>query len=385
MGSRDALIPLHSHGSVHTAYRKLLDPMLAPRAVAYLEPHIRELADSLIDAFADRGHVEFHDEFAVPIAATIFLQLFGLPVTDMEFLNSTKDEILKNHGETPEERARLSVEAGDRLRGYLGEKLDERELESEPRDDLIGRFTTFEVEGRRLDRDEILRIMHLFTIAGLDTVTASLTCIVGWFARHPRELERVVVDPDVLPAAIEELMRYENPVLTSGGRMAVADTEVNGLPVKAGDLVTQCWTTANLDPEVFRRPADGRLRPERQPSHRLRCRVAPLSRITPRPAGVAHRGRPVPPPDPRLHDHAGRDAGVPPCRGPCRDLPPLSSATLRAGRRQAASGHGDVHEACADVLAETLRLRVVARRRRRHPRRECPSTTKLTARRLASS
>ena len=254
MGSRDALIPLHSHGSEHTAYRKLLDPLLAPRAVAYLEPHIRELADSLIDAFVDRGRVEFHDEFAVPIAATIFLQLFGLPISDMEFLNSTKDEILKNHGETPEERARLSVEAGDRFRGYLSEKLDEREREPEPRDDLIGRFMTFEVDGRGLDRDEILRIMHLFTIAGLDTVTASLTCIVGWFARHPRELERVVADPDVLPAAIEELMRYENPVLTSGGRMAIADTEVNGCPVKAGDLVTQCWTTANLDPEVFADP-----------------------------------------------------------------------------------------------------------------------------------
>ena len=96
--------------------------------------------------------------------------------------------------------------------------------------------------------------MHLFTIAGLDTVTASLTCIVGWFARHPEGLARVVEHPDVLPAAIEELMRYENPVLTSGGRMATADTEVNGVPVKAGDFVTQCWTTANLDPEVFPDP-----------------------------------------------------------------------------------------------------------------------------------
>ena len=157
MGSRDALIPLHSHGSSHTAYRKLLDPLLAPKAVAYLEPHIRDLADSLIDAFVDRGHVEFHDEFAVPIAATIFLQLFGLPVTDMEFLNSTKDEILKNGGATPEARTKLSVEAGDRLRAYLNEKLDERALEAEPRDDLIGRFTTFEVDGRSLDRDEILQ------------------------------------------------------------------------------------------------------------------------------------------------------------------------------------------------------------------------------------
>jgi cytochrome P450 len=254
MGSRNALIPLHSHGSSHTAYRKLLDPLLAPKALAYLEPHIRDLADSLIDVFVDRGRVEFHDEFAVPIAATIFLQLFGLPVTDMEFLNSTKDEILKNGGDTPEARAKLSVEAGDRLRAYLNDKLDERALESEPRDDLIGRFTTFAVDGRSLDRDEILRIMHLFTIAGLDTVTASLTCIVGWFARHRQELERVVVHPDVLPAAIEELMRYENPVLTSGGRMATADTDVNGVPVKAGDLVTQCWTTANLDPEVFPDP-----------------------------------------------------------------------------------------------------------------------------------
>ena len=163
--------------------------------------------------------------------------------------------------------------------------------------------------------------MHLFTIAGLDTVTASLTCIVGWFARHPRELERVVVHPDVLPAAIEELMRYENPVLTSGGRMATADTDVNGVPVKAGDLVTQCWTTANLDPEVFPDPLTVDFDRSGNRHIAFAVRVAPLSRITPRPVGAAHGGRPAASPDPQLHDHAGRDAAVPPRRCPGRDLP----------------------------------------------------------------
>ena len=251
MGAREPLIPLHVDGDTHTRFRRLLDPLLAPRQIAYLEDDIRALADELIDTFADRGTVELHDEFAVPLPCTTFLRLAGLPVEDLHFLNGVKDEILKNDATTQEEHARIAQEAGDRLRANLAQNLDQREQEGTPRDDLIGRFMTFEVDGQRLSRDEIMNIVHLFVIAGLDTVTASLTCIVGWFARHPDEQRRVMEDPSLLPAAIEELMRFENPVLTSGGRMAIADTEVNGVPVRKGDSVSLCWSTGDLDPDAF--------------------------------------------------------------------------------------------------------------------------------------
>ena len=152
------------------------------------------------------------------------------------------------------EMHRLGVMSGNRLREYLGAELDRRAGEAEPRDDLIGRFMTFEMDGRRLTRSEILNVMHLFTIAGLDTVTASLTCVVGWLARHPGEQQRVMAQPELLASAIEELLRFENPVLAGGPRWAARDTEFRGCPIREGEMIQACWTTANLDPAHFPDP-----------------------------------------------------------------------------------------------------------------------------------
>jgi cytochrome P450 len=254
MGAREALIPLHLHGDLHRRFRRLLDPLLTPRRVAGLEAVVRSLASDLVDGFVSDGRVELHDAFAVPLPCITFLELFGLPLDDFEFLNATKDEILKNDGTTLAEHLELSTAAGDRLREHLGRRLDEYQERGETRDDLIGAFLSFEVDGTRLSRSDMVNIMHLFTIAGLDTVTASLSCIVSWFARHPEQRRQVVANPDLLPAAIEELMRYENPVLVGGPRLATEDTEVNGCPVRSGDMVSLCWSTANLDPASFRDP-----------------------------------------------------------------------------------------------------------------------------------
>jgi cytochrome P450 len=256
MGSREPLVPLHIDGEPHKRVRKLLDPLLAPSKVAALEPEIRTLADELIDGFIGDGHVELHDRFCAPLPSTIFLRLFGMPVEDMTFLVAMKDRILKNDGRTVEEKEAIGIDAGDRLRERLRQRLTERRTEASPRDDLIGRFLTFEAEGERLGDDEILNIMHLFTIAGLDTVTSSLSCIIAWFAKHDDERRRVVVEPDLLPAAIEELMRFESPVPSGGLRWAAADTIVNGVPVRQGDRVYLCWGSANVDPAEFACPLE---------------------------------------------------------------------------------------------------------------------------------
>ncbi len=285
MGSREALIPLNVDGDRHRRYRKILDPLLAPRKMAVLEPGIRQLASKLIDGFINDGQVELHDAFAVPLPSQTFLQLFGLPIEDAEFLNGIKNQILKNAGATLEEHNALAVEAGDELKAYLEVKIAEREKEGAPRDDLLGACMSYVTDdGSRLTRDEIMNIAHLFVIAGLDTVTASLTCIIGWFARHPEERRQVMADPSLLPAAIEELMRFENPVLMGGPRFATADTEVNGVPVKAGDMVALCWTTADLDGDVFSDPLTVDLqRPENRhiafAAGRHRCLGSHLARL----------------------------------------------------------------------------------------------------------
>lgn len=256
MGSREPLIPLHLDGEVHKRYRRLIDPLLAPKRMAALEPDVRKLADELIDGFIDAGQVEFHDAFCTPLPCIMFLRLFGLPMEDLDFLIACKDGILKNDGATFEEHEQLAWESGDRLRERLTLRLEERRRTGEVRDDLIGAFMTFELDGDRLTDAEVVNLMHMFTVAGLDTVTSSLSVIVAWLAGHEAERRRVFEQPDLLPSAIEELMRWESPVPQGGARWAMVDSEINGIPVKAGERVSLCWATANIDPDTFERPTD---------------------------------------------------------------------------------------------------------------------------------
>ena len=254
MGSSDPLIPLHLDGDLHRHYRKLLDPIFAPKKMAALEPDIRVLADELIDGFAGDGHVELHQAFCVPLPSTIFLRLFGLPLEDATFLIAQKDRILKNEAATREEAEEIGLAAGQDLREHLHVRLAERRAEGARHYDLLDQFIHFEVDGHSLSDRDVVNIMQMFTIAGLDTVTSSLSCLVAWFATHPEHRQRVVDDPALLAGAIEELMRFESPVPSSGARWAVEDTEINGVPVKAGEMVYLCWASANLDPATIVEP-----------------------------------------------------------------------------------------------------------------------------------
>jgi len=103
----------------------------------------------------------------------------------------------------------------DSIYRYFDAVLDERERE--PRDDLLSEFLVTEVDGVRLTRHEILDICFLFLIAGLDTVTATLDCMFAFLADHPDHRRQLVDDPAVIPVAVEELLRWETPVMASSG------------------------------------------------------------------------------------------------------------------------------------------------------------------------
>ena len=132
----------------------------------------------------------------------------------------------------------------DSIYAYFNEILDQRQLQRE--DDLLSRFLDAEVEGHKLTREDILDICFLFLIAGLDTVTATLDCIFGYLADHPEQRQQIVDDPSVIPAAIEELLRWETPVQVVA-RVAMEDTEMAGCPVNKGDNVMVLLGSVNTD------------------------------------------------------------------------------------------------------------------------------------------
>ena len=148
---------------------------------------------------------------------------------------------------TPEVKA-YQQQVADSVYDYFNEILDQREIER--KDDLLSMFLDAEMEGDRLTREDILDICFLFLIAGLDTVTATLDCMFSFLAQHPEHRRQLVEDPDVIPNAIEELLRWETPVMGIA-RVAVTDTELGGCPVQTGDSVMVMIGSANTDEAEF--------------------------------------------------------------------------------------------------------------------------------------
>jgi len=139
-------------------------------------------------------------------------------------------------------------QVADSIYDYFNTVLDERELER--RDDLLSHFLDAEVEGHKLTREDILDVCFLFLIAGLDTVTATLDCMFSFLAQHPEHRQQLVDDPSLIPSAIEELLRWETPVM-GVARAALVDTELDGCPIAQGDQVMIMLGSANTDEAEF--------------------------------------------------------------------------------------------------------------------------------------
>lgn len=253
-GHEGKLIPLEIDGADHRKWRRLLDPMFAPKKIAFLEEQIRVLARELINDFRGAGHTELHDSYCVPLPSLTFLRLFGAPVDNLSFFIEFKDGVLHPEGETMAEQEANMMVAAMKIYEYFATFLAERRAEAEQKEDLISTLLHSEVEGRPLTDEEMVNIMFLFMFAGLDTVTSSMSCMYGWLGRHPEERNRLAADHSLIPAAIEELLRYESPV-PSGMRYAEEDIDLgDGLLIHAGEAIHAVWSSANVDPAAFDDP-----------------------------------------------------------------------------------------------------------------------------------
>jgi len=243
------LIPLQIDPPDHKKYRKLLDPIFAPRIMTAMEEEVAVLVNDLIDRFIDRGEVDFAAEFSVPYPSQVFLTLLGLPLDELDRFLAMKDGIIRPDHVTGTPYGSETADAhqqkvADSIYEYFNGVLDRREMLSE--DDLVSRFLSAEVEGHKLTREDILDICFLFLIAGLDTVTATLDCMFAHLAQHPEHRRQLVEDPGLIPSAIEELLRWETPVMMVA-RASVEDTTVAGCPVHKGDSVILMLGSANTD------------------------------------------------------------------------------------------------------------------------------------------
>jgi cytochrome P450 len=261
LGNIRPLIPLQIDPPEHKKFRKILDPIFAPKKMALLEDRfaglVNTLLDELVETADESGIVDFAAGFSVPYPSQVFLAMMGLPPEELPSFLKMKDGIIRPDVVTghplmsPESKAYQS-EIATWIYDYFDEILDQRE--QAPQDDILSLFLEAEVDGHRLTRHDILDICFLFLIAGLDTVTATLDCMFAFLAENPGHRRQLVENPDVIPAAIEELLRWETPVM-GVARVAMEDTEIGGCPVKKGDGVMALLGSANTDeddlPDAF--------------------------------------------------------------------------------------------------------------------------------------
>src|SRR5215470_12346266 len=180
----------------------------------------------------------------------------GLPCEELDTFLRLRDGILRPQKFDPDalldgaKRNAVMSATGEEVYEYFNAMLDERERH--PTDDILTHFITAEIDGEKLTRDDILDICFLFLIAGLDTVSDTLTCSYAFLANHPEHRQQIVNDPSLIPNAVEELLRWESPVPSGVPRIATQDTELpNGEQITEGTAMMVSYGAANVDPIEF--------------------------------------------------------------------------------------------------------------------------------------
>ncbi|HWY46236.1 MAG TPA: cytochrome P450 [Bryobacteraceae bacterium] len=270
----------------HSKLRALVMRAFTPRVVANLEPRIRELSRELLDQRIEHGEMDLALDYSVPLPMMVIAEMLGVPVADRSQFTRWNDVMLSLSYVVPggehatkasEDFFALKAEMG----AYLAGLLDERRMR--PRDDLLTKLCEAEVDGEHLTEQEILGFFQLLLIAGSETTTNLLNNAILCLIEHPDQFARLRATPDLVPSAIEEVLRYRSPVQWMF-RATRRDVEVDGQTIPVGKLVLPIIGSANRDPRRF---CDaGRFDIARDPNPHIAfghgihfCLGAPLSRL----------------------------------------------------------------------------------------------------------
>jgi unspecific monooxygenase len=249
---------LNDHGMLdleppdHTRIRRLVSKAFTPRTVERLKPYVETLAGELVDGLVRRGGGDLLAEVAEPLPVAVIAEMLGVPESDRAPLRPWSADIcgmyeLNPSKETAAKAVRASVEFSDYLRELIAER------RKEPGDDLISGLIAAHDEGDRLTEQEMISTCVLLLNAGHEaTVNATVN---GWWTllRHPDQLAALRADHSLVPAAIEELMRYDTP-LQLFERWVLDEIEIDGTVIPRGAELALLFGSANRDPAVFTEP-----------------------------------------------------------------------------------------------------------------------------------
>ena len=242
--------PITSDPPVHTWARRLLLPAFAPRRIEEMTPITQGFARELLDAVANQGHADAAKDYAQHIPVRVIAHMLGVPGSDEQMFTDWVVRILQDGFQDLEN----SLDAILEVLGYFGERVEERRQipVGERPDDLITMLIETDHEGDPLGERHLLGTCFLLLVAGIDTTWSGIGSSLWHLATHPEDQARLRADPSLIDTAVEEMLRMYSPV--NMGREVLADVEVAGCPMKAGDKVIMAFPAGNRDPAHFDKP-----------------------------------------------------------------------------------------------------------------------------------
>jgi len=237
--------PISSDPPYHMEARRMLLPIFSPQAVAKLEPATRSYCEDLVDALRGRDTVDAAEEYAQHIPVRVIANMLGLPESDAEVFRGFVHHVLEGVALPIEQRAEGMMGLFHYLQGHIEDHI------AHPRDDLITLLLNSEIAGEKLEVFHVARTIGLLLIAGIDTTWSAIGASIWHLARTPADRERLVAEPELLPVAMEELLRAYAPVTMA--RLVRQDMDWHGCPMKFNDWVLLPFPAANRDPAAFER------------------------------------------------------------------------------------------------------------------------------------
>src|SRR3984885_9308110 len=237
--------PISSDPPFHHDARKLLLPAFTKAAVERQEPATRAFCHSLIDAFGERDVVDAASEYAQYIPIRVIADMLGFPPEDGPRFREFVENTLEGVNQEAEERIERMQQLFDYLLAQIRDHVDH------PRDDLTTFLINVELYGSKLEAEHVAGTMALLLIAGIDTTWSAIGASLWHLAKTPRDRERLVAEPTLLPTALEEFLRAFAPVTMA--RLVKEDMNWHGADMKADDWILLSFPAANRDPAQFDR------------------------------------------------------------------------------------------------------------------------------------
>ncbi|MET0136640.1 MAG: cytochrome P450 [Kibdelosporangium sp.] len=245
---------LNANPPDHTRLRKLVSAVFTRRRVDDLEPRIKEISASLLDdvaaAGADGSPVDLVTGYSYPLPIAVISELVGVPAFHRDRFRRLSSITTNGPIHPPE----VYIDAVAEMVAMVRSMIDEKRRA--PAEDLLSDLIAVRDGGDRLSADELSSMVFLLLVAGHETTVNLITNGLHALLTHPAQLAALRADRTLLPAAVEEFLRYDGPAMITVPAKATAPIEVGGVTIRPGDVVVPVLATANRDPHRFDSPAE---------------------------------------------------------------------------------------------------------------------------------